>query len=78
MSNKLTKKTKETFESIKKIDVNGIEYWTARDLSKVLGYSEYRFFLPAARKAWNACKESGQNPYNHFEVFHDMIMIGKG
>ncbi|MDE6562610.1 MAG: DNA damage-inducible protein D [Muribaculaceae bacterium] len=78
MSNKLTKKTKETFESIKKTDENGVEYWTARDLSKVLGYSEYRFFLPAARKAWNACRESGQNPNDHFEVFHDMIMIGKG
>ncbi len=47
-------------------------------LQKFLGYSEYRFFLPAARKAWIACKESGQNPNDHFEVFHDMIIIGKG
>lgn len=78
MSNRLTKKTKDTFESIKKIDENGVEYWTARDLSKVLGYSEYRYFLPAARKAWNACRESGHNPYDHFEVIHDMIILGKG
>lgn len=78
MSNKLTKKTKETFESIKKFDANGIEYWTARDLVKVLGYSEYRFFLPAARKAWNACRESGFNPADHFVPFHDMVKIGSG
>ena len=78
MSDKPRKKTNNIFESIKNTDENGVEYWTARDLSKVLGYSEYRFFLPAARKAWNACKESGQNPNDHFEVFHDMIKLGKG
>ena len=78
MNGKLTKKAKETFEGIKKTDDEGREYWTARDLFQVLGYSEYRFFLPAARKAWIACKKSGQNPEHHFEVMHDMITVGKG
>lgn len=78
MSAKLTKKAKETFESIKKIDNEGNEYWTARDLYKILGYSDYRNFLPAARKAWIACNESGQNPENHFVVIHDMVEIGSG
>lgn len=78
MSAKLTKKAKETFESIKKIDAEGNEYWTARDLYKILGYSDYRNFLPAARKAWIACNESGQNPENHFVVIHDMVEIGSG
>ena len=75
---KLTRKAKETFEGIRRIDEDGKEFWTARDLYKVLDYNEYRNFLPAARKAWTACKESGVNPSDHFEVFHDMIMIGKG
>lgn len=78
MSGKLTKKSKETFESIKRIDEEGNEYWTSRDLYKVLGYNEYRNFLPAARKAWTACKESGQDPENHFVVKHDMVEIGSG
>ena len=78
MSAKLTKKNKDTFENIRKVDDKGQEYWTARDLYQVLGYSEYRFFLPAARKAWSACKESGQNPEDHFEVMHDMVKIGSG
>ena len=78
MSGKLTKKSKETFESIKRIDEEGKEYWTARALYKALGYNEYRNFLPAARKAWTACKESGQNPENHFVVMHDMVEIGSG
>ena len=75
MCAKLTKKNKDTFENIRKVDDKGQEYWTARDLYQVLGYSEYRFFLPAARKAWSACKESGQNPEDHFEVMHDMVKI---
>ncbi|MCH5242206.1 MAG: hypothetical protein J1F67_07250 [Muribaculaceae bacterium] len=74
----LTKKNKDTIESIRKVDDNGQEYWTSRDLCPVLGYSEYRFFLPAARKAWSACKESGHNPEDHFEVLHDMVKIGYG
>ena len=75
---KLTRKTKETFEGIRRIDEDGKEFWTARDLYKVLEYNEYRNFLPAARKAWTACKESGVNPNDHFVPFHDMVTIGSG
>lgn len=78
MCAKLTKKTKDSFESIKKIDEKGQEYWTARDLYKVLEYTEYGKFLPSARRAWVSCKESGQDPNYHFAPFSDMIKIGKG
>ncbi|MDE5881166.1 MAG: DNA damage-inducible protein D [Muribaculaceae bacterium] len=74
----LTRKAKETFEGIRRIDEDGKEFWTARDLYKVLEYNEYRNFLPAARKAWTACKESGLNPNDHFVPFHDMVTIGSG
>ena len=73
-----TKKTKETFESIKRIDEDGNEFWAARDLYKVLEYTEYRIFLPAARKAWTACQHRGFNPYDHFVPFNDMVKIGSG
>ena len=75
MSNKLTKKTKETFESIRYVDEKGNEFWTARDLYKVLEYTEYRSFLPAARKAWTACQQSGFNPNDHFVPFKDMLKL---
>ena len=78
MSNKLTKKTRETFESIRYVDENGNEFWTARDLYKVLEYTEYRNFLPAARKAWTACQQCGFNPNDHFVPFNDMVRIGSG
>lgn len=78
MSGKLTKKARETFEGIKKIDKEGKEYWTARDLYRILEYTEYNKFLPAARRAWVACKESGFDPNYHFAPFSEMIIIGKG
>ncbi len=36
---KLINITEENFESIKHIDENKIEYWYARELMQVLGYS---------------------------------------
>lgn len=75
---KLSKKVKDLFESIKHLDSNGEEYWTARELSKALEYSEYRKFLPAARKAWTACYTTGIDPANHFVPFAEMVSIGSG
>lgn len=76
MCSRLTKKAKETFEAIKHLDENGIEYWTARELTNVLQYSEYRKFVPVARKAWYACQNSGINPSDHFVPFAEMVSIG--
>ncbi|HRI62309.1 MAG TPA: hypothetical protein PK228_21355 [Saprospiraceae bacterium] len=42
------------FEQIKRLDKNGNEYWSARDLSKVLAYLEYRNFQPAIERAKDA------------------------
>lgn len=66
------------FEQIKRIDEKGVEFWSARDLSRALGYSEYRHFLPVLDKAAEACKNSGQTPKDHIEDLLDMIEIGKG
>ncbi|MBP6810471.1 MAG: DNA damage-inducible protein D [Saprospiraceae bacterium] len=66
------------FEQIKRLDENGTEYWSARDLSKVLEYLEYRNFQPAIERAKEACQNSGQNVADHFVDIHEMIIIGKG
>lgn len=78
MGKKLTKKAIETFEGIKRIDENGVEYWTSRDLWKVLGYTEHRHFLPVIEKAKIACENSGQEVSNHFEDILEMVSIGSG
>lgn len=77
MSARLTKKTKETFEGIKKVDEQGQEYWSSRELSKALEYSDYRTFEEVARRAYRACANSGVNPNgNHFVVKSEMVSIG--
>lgn len=65
------------FETIKKVNEYHSEYWSARDLAKILEYSDYRNFLLALEKAKKACKNSGQPIKNHFVEFTDMIEVGK-
>ena len=78
MGTRLTKRATAIFESIKKIDKNGIEYWSSRDLWKVLEYTEHRHFLPVIEKAKTACTNSGQEIHNHFEDILEMVAIGSG
>ncbi|WP_276678154.1 DNA damage-inducible protein D [Thalassolituus oleivorans] len=67
-----------TFESIKQHDENGNEFWPARQLAKVLEYSEYRHFLPVLERAREACRNSGQAVEDHFEDILEMVEIGSG
>ncbi len=68
----------KNFEWIKRLTDRGEEYWSARELSKVLEYSEFRHFLPVIKKAKEACENSQQKVNDHFEDVLDMIEIGKG
>ena len=64
------------FESIKHIHEFGNEYLLARELSKILEYSEYRKFLSAIKKAMISCKNSNQNIDDHFGQVAVMVGIG--
>ena len=66
----------KNFEDIKKIDKNGIEYWMARELMLLLGYSQWRNFEEVIGKAARACMESGQTVDNHFAKISKMVKIG--
>lgn len=66
------------FEAAAYVDDDGIEYWTARDLQKLLGYSDYRNFLNIVNKAKEACTNSGNVIGHHFVDVTDMIEVGKG
>jgi DNA-damage-inducible protein D len=74
----IEKQHNSVFERIRRIDEDGNEFWSARDMAKVLEYSEYRHFIPVIEKAKEACRNSGQNFMDHFEDYLDMIEIGKG
>lgn len=68
----------QTFEGIRQVDADGNEYWLARQLAKVLEYSEYRHFLPVIERAKEACRNSGHPEEDHFEDVLDMVEIGSG
>jgi len=57
---------------------NGIEYWLARELQTLLGYSEWRNFLLAVEKAKNACLNTGLHPKDHFVDVNKMVQLGSG
>lgn len=69
---------KSPFEKIKRISEDGFEYWSARDLSKLLEYTEYRKFLNPINKAKESCKSSGYDVNDHFAHVDDMVEIGSG
>jgi len=78
MENNLSKRAQTIFEQIRQVDENGNEFWSARELGKVLEYSEYRHFIPVIDRAKEACKNSGFSVSDHFEDILDMIELGKG
>lgn len=67
-----------TFEGLRQVDDDGNEFWSARQLAKVLDYSEYRHFLPVVERAKEACRNSEQNIEDHFEDVLEMVEIGSG
>ncbi len=69
---------RSVFNDIRCTDKDGTEFWTARLLGKLLGYSEYRHFLPVIEKARAACRNSGHEPADHFEDILEMVPIGSG
>jgi len=77
MAKELSHKHNNLFEEIKHTDENGNDFWSSRNLSKVLEYSEYRHFLPVIERAKEACANSGQQVADHFEDILEMIHLGK-
>lgn len=75
-SNKNLMPSSPSFESLKKLNPHGIEYWSARDLQSCLGYSKWHGFEPAIKKAMESCRQSGNDPQNHFTSACKMVEIG--
>ncbi len=66
------------FEDIKKIDENGVEYWTARELFALFGYATWQAFDDVILRATRAALTSGQKVENHFSQLTKMVDIGSG
>ena len=68
----------QTFEDIKHTDENGMEFWYARELMKVLSYKDWRYFEAVIEKAKTACQNSEITDIDHFVVDNKMVEIGSG
>ncbi|MFK7780039.1 MAG: DNA damage-inducible protein D [Candidatus Gracilibacteria bacterium] len=66
-----------SFEKIKQIDDN-FEFWSARDLQKLLGYSKWENFSNTIEKAKISCKEAGNKINKQFPEVRKPIISGKG
>ena len=70
--------SENTFENIKHLTDEGVEFWYARDLQEQLGYSQWRSFEQVIEKAIIACENSQINPSDHFARARKMVDIGSG
>ena len=63
------------FEQIKRKAENGKEYWSARDLSTVLGYSTWQKFNRVLNKALQVAQNRGMDMGEHFNQVVEMVKL---
>ena len=59
-------KTNKSFEDIKHIDENGVEFWYARELMPILQYLNWQNFEKIINKAKMSCQNSDISVFEHF------------
>ena len=79
MDKKRIEQIKLEFDSVIQVTGNEqIEFWYARDLMKLLGYTEWRNFEKAISRAIDSCKSSSIEVLDHFVEVNKMVTIGSG
>lgn len=57
---------------------NNIEYWSAREVQEILGYTKWDNFIKVIEKAKRACENAGEDLQNHFADIGKMVLLGSG
>ncbi|MCL2656313.1 MAG: DNA damage-inducible protein D [Betaproteobacteria bacterium] len=78
MKSELVHTLTDTFEGHAQQTDSGIEYWLARDLQHLLGYTKWDNFLNVISKAKTACEVSGHAIADHFAGVGKMVDLGSG
>lgn len=68
----------KTFEDYANTTETGVEFWLARNLQHLLGYSKWDNFLKVLNKAKTACETSGNDIDDHFAEVGKMVSLGSG
>ncbi len=71
-------KNNKSFEDIKHIDENGAEFWYARELMRILQYSNWQNFEKIIDKSKISCKNSDITAFEHFTDVNKTIKMPKG
>ena len=71
-------KNNKSFEDIKHIDEDGVEFWYARELMTILEYNKWENFEKVINKAKDACENSGITVIDHFPDVRKTIQMPKG
>jgi DNA-damage-inducible protein D len=66
----------ERFESIKRTSPAGVEYWRARELQEVLGYSRWESFENVIERARQSCDSTGVNSERYFRQATKIARVG--
>jgi DNA-damage-inducible protein D len=66
----------ELFNQIRQETVEGMEFWYARDLQKLLGYENWRNFSAVIAKAKQSCEAAKYLASDHFVDVDKMVAIG--
>ncbi|MGH2518066.1 MAG: DNA damage-inducible protein D [Ktedonobacterales bacterium] len=66
------------FDAIRHIAEDGEDYWSARELAKILTYANWQNFAKVIQQAQAACATSGFVPSDHFIETDKVIEAGKG
>ncbi len=64
--------------SVQTVEDDGAEFWLARDLQELLGYSQWRSFAGVIDKAVTSCINAGYEPGDHFARVRKMVDVGSG
>ena len=75
---KQMEKNNKSFEDIKHIDENGVEFWYARELMPILQYSNWQNFEKIIEKAKISCENSDISVLEHFTDVSKTIKMPKG
>jgi DNA-damage-inducible protein D len=77
MEKKLIQELKDKFEEAAYEHI-GVEYWLARELQILLGYSEWRNFTHVIERAKVSCTSNGDHISDHFVEVNKMVSLGSG